>query len=592
MAIDAATLALLTAELAQTLTNAKIDKIHEPTRDEILLTLRTRTETYRLLLCTRSGSARVCLTNDTFENPSNPPGFCMLLRKYFIGGRLLKIEREEGDRIVYFRFCCTNLAGDPALNTLAVELMGRYANIVFVQNGIIVDALKRVDFADSSVRQVMPGLAYTLPPKPDRLDFCAEPAKWIVEKACAWHLPAEAALSKTITGIGPMAVREIVYRAFALDDPRAEDVAADQLDPDRRGALIAALEGLQREYRVGGKPTAIYMLKAQNEPPKPTDFGFFVPRQYGTAAIVKTYDTYSELLDTFYAARDHAERLRQKSRGLCKTVRNLHDRAVRKQAARLEELARSEHAEELRLCGELLQANFGAFQKGDGQITVQNYYTGEPVIIRLDPRLSPIDNAQKYFKEYKKSRTAGKMLQKLLAEGEEEIDYLKTVLYEVDAATGEQALDEIREELKNQGYLKYYKPRTKHPKPADFLRYRSTDGFDILVGRNNVQNDKLTLHTARGKDVWFHVQKAPGSHVVVMSRGKDVPNQTREEAACLAVLHSSQKGANRVAVDTTEVKNIWQANGAKPGMVLYTTYTTVIVTPRPGLEEQLRAPGN
>ena len=266
----------------------------------------------------------------------------------------------------------------------------------------------------------------------------------------------------------------------------------------------------------------------------------------------------------------------------------MHDRALRKQAARREELAQSAKADTLRLYGELLQANLWAMHKGDRQVTVQNYYTGEDVTIRLDPRLGPNENAQKYFKDYKKKQTAHAMLEKLLVEGEAEIEYLGTVLYEVESAPGEAALNEIRAELKSQGYLKYYKQRDRKQKPADFLRYTSSDGFEILVGRNNLQNDKLTLHTARGKDLWFHVQKAPGSHCVVMSRGEDIPDTTRQEAAELAVLHSSQNGGAKVAVDTTEVKNIWKANGAKPGMVLYTVYTTVYVTPRPGLEEQLK----
>ena len=204
------------------------------------------------------------------------------------------------------------------------------------------------------------------------------------------------------------------------------------------------------------------------------------------------------------------------------------------------------------------------------------------------PRLGGNENAQKYFRDYKKKQTAGQMLKKLLLEGEDEIEYLANVLYEVETAPGEQALNEVRAELKSQGYLKYYKQRERKQKPADFLRYRSSDGFEILIGRNNLQNDKLTLHTARGKDVWFHVQKAPGSHTVVMSRGEDVPDTTKQEAAELAVLHSSQNGGAKVPVDTTEVRNIWKANGARPGMVLYNDYTTVYITPRAGLEEKLR----
>ena len=291
------------------------------------------------------------------------------------------------------------------------------------------------------------------------------------------------------------------------------------------------------------------------------------------------------------AEGSRAERLRQKSRELYKAVHNMYDRSVRKQAARKEELSQSAKADTLRLYGELLQANLWAIHKGDRQVTVQNYYTGEDVTIKLDPRLGGNENAQKYFRDYKKKQTAHAMLQKLLVEGEAEIEYLRTVLYEVESAPGEMALNEIRAELKSQGYLKYYKQRDKRQKPADFLRFTSSDGFEILVGRNNAQNDKLTLHTARGKDLWFHVQKAPGSHVVVMSRGEDIPDTTRQEAAELAVIYSSAYKAGtgaKVAVDTTEVKNIWKANGAKPGMVLYEVYTTVYITPRDGLEEQLK----
>ena len=583
MALDAATLALVADELKSTLLDAKIDKIFEPTRDEVLITLRTRTDTHRLLLSARSGSARVCLTKESFENPLTPPGFCMLLRKHLTGGRLVDLRREPGDRIVFFDFRCTNEMGDLVVNTLAAELMGRYSNLVLIQDGRIIDALKRVDFEDSEIRQLLPGLAYTLPPKPNKPDFLTVSAASIVADACGKDLPVAQALGKAVGGVGPVVLREACWQAFGGETP----LAACDLTEDQRRALVAALEDLRARHAAGGAPTAVRLPQADGTL-KPTEFSFFAPQQYGPAAVLTEYPTYSEMLEDYYATKDRAERLRQKSRELYKAVHNLYDRAVRKQTARREELAQSEKADSLRLYGELLQANLWAIQKGDRQVTVENYYTGEPVTIRLDPRLSPNENAQKYFKDYKKKQTAHAMLQKLLVEGEAEIEYLATVLYEVNAAPGEQALNEIRVELKSQGYLKYYKQRDKRQKPADFLRYRSSDGFEILVGRNNVQNDKLTLHTARGKDLWFHVQKAPGSHAVVLSHGQDIPDATKQEAAELAVLHSSQNGGAKVAVDTTEVKNIWKANGAKPGMVLYEVYTTVYVTPRPGLEEMLR----
>ena len=391
-----------------------------------------------------------------------------------------------------------------------------------------------------------------------------------------------AALGKVVAGVGPIVVREVVCRALGETPALACDLTKDE-----QSRLAAALDALKEEHAAGGTPTAV-RLPQPDGAPKPVEFSFFVPQQYGAAVLLTQYSSYSEMLEDYYATKDRAERLRQKSRELYKAVHNMHERAVRKQSARREELAQSAKADTLRLYGELLQANLWAIHKGDRQVTVQNYYTGEDVTIRLDPRLGPNDNAQKYFKDYKKKQTAHAMLQKLLVEGEAEIEYLATVLYEVESAPGEAALNEIRAELKSQGYLKYYKQRDRKQKPADFLRYTSSDGFEILVGRNNLQNDKLTLHTARGKDLWFHVQKAPGSHCVVMSRGEDIPDTTKQEAAELAVLHSSQNGGAKVAVDTTEVKNIWKANGAKPGMVLYNVYTTVYVTPRLGLEEQLK----
>ena len=494
MALDAATLALTAAELKTTLADAKIAKLFEPTRDELVITLRTRTETDCLLLSARSGSARVCLTEESFENPETPPSFCMLMRKHLTGGRLLDVRMEPGDRIVYFEFQCTNEMGDLVRNILCAELMGRYSNLVLVQNGKIIDALKRVDFEDSDVRQLLPGLPYTTPPKPARPDFLAVSSASIVAAACQRGLPVADALNKTVAGVGPVVCHE---------------------------------------------------------------------------------------------------RLRTKSKELHKAVHNMYERAVRKQAARQEELAASGKSEKLRLYGELLSANLYLAEKGMKSITVPNWYDeGKEVTIPLDLRFSPSQNAQNFFKNYKKKQTAARMLVDLLAEDEKEIAYLETVLYEVETASGEAALNEIRAELKSQGYLKYYKQRDKRQKPADFLRFTSGDGFEILVGRNNAQNDRLTLHTARGKDLWFHVQKAPGSHVVVMSRGEDIPDTTKQEAAELAVVYSSTfkaGAAAKVAVDTTEVKNIWKANGAKPGMVLYEVYTTVYVTPREKLLDELKA---
>ncbi|MBP7969627.1 MAG: NFACT family protein, partial [Faecalibacterium sp.] len=517
MALDAATLALTAAELKTTLADAKIAKLFEPTRDELVITLRTRTETYSLLLSARSGSARVCLTEESFENPETPPSFCMLMRKHLTGGRLLDVRMEPGDRIVYFEFQCTNEMGDLVRNILCAELMGRYSNLVLVQNGKIIDALKRVDFEDSDVRQLLPGLPYTTPPKPARPDFLAVSSASIVAAACERDLPVADALNKTVAGVGPVVCREAAWRAFD-----GEHLLANELTEAQKVRLMAAIDELKEIYDAGGCPCSVTAPDG-----KPVEYTFFRPQQYGEKYLIKEWPSFNAMLEGYYAEKDRAERLRTKSKELHKAVHNMYERAVRKQAARQEELAASGKSDKLRLYGELLSANLYLAEKGMKSITVPNWYDeGKEVTIPLDLRFSPSQNAQNFFKNYKKKQTAARMLVDLLAEGEKEIAYLETVLYEVETASGEAALNEIRAELKSQGYLKYYKQRDKRQKPADFLRFTSSDGFEILVGRNNAQNDKLTLHTARGKDLWFHVQKAPGSHVVVMSRGEDIPDTT------------------------------------------------------------------
>ena len=493
MALDAATLALTAAELKATLTDAKIAKIFEPTRDELVITLRTRTDTYALLLSARSGSARVCLTEETFENPETPPSFCMLMRKHLTGGRLLDVHMEPGDRIVYFDFQCTNEMGDLVRNTLCAELMGRYSNLVLVQSGKIIDALKRVDFEDSDVRQLLPGLPYTTPPKPARPDFLLVSSASIVAAACQRELPVADALNKTVAGVGPVVCREAAWRAFD-----GEHLPANELTDAQKRSLMAAIDELKELHAQGGCPCSVTAPDG-----KPVEYTFFRPQQYGEQYTIREWPSFNAMLEGYYAEKDRAERLRTKSKELHKAVHNMYDRALRKQAARQEELAASGKSEKLRLYGELLSANLYLAQKGMKSLTVPNWYDeGKEVTIPLDLRFSPSQNAQNFFKNYKKKQTAARMLVDLLAEGEKEIAYLETVLYEVESASGEAALNEIRMELKNQGYLKYYKQRDKKQKPADFLRYTSSDGFEILVGQHIVHpalgGIQIGVHTDGG----------------------------------------------------------------------------------------------
>ena len=354
MALDAATLALTAAELKATLTDAKIAKLFEPTRDELVITLRTRTDTYALLLSARSGSARVCLTEETFENPETPPSFCMLMRKHLTGGKLLDVHMEPGDRIVYFDFQCTNEMGDLVRNTLCAELMGRYSNLVLVQNGKIIDALKRVDFEDSDIRQLLPGLTYTTPPKPARPDFLQVSSASIVAAACQRDLPVADALNKTVAGVGPVVCREAAWRAFD-----GEHLLANELTEEQKRSLMAAIDQLKELHDKGGCPCSV-----TDPDGKPVEFTFFRPQQYGENYAVKEWPSFNAMLEGYYAEKDRAERLRTKSKELHKALHNMYERAVRKQAARQEELAASGKSEKLRLYGELLSANLYLAQKG------------------------------------------------------------------------------------------------------------------------------------------------------------------------------------------------------------------------------------
>lgn len=567
MALDAITLALLAKELDSELQGARIDKIHQPSKDEIVMHMRKRDGNIKLLISARSGSARVCLTNESFENPQTPPSFCMLMRKYFAGAKFVAANSIKGERIIMLAFTATSEMGDTVQLDLAVELMGRYANIVAInQDGKVIDAMKRVDADASSVRQLLPGLTYKLPPNRDNPHLIEE-TQQVLDKVFSFDAPLNSAFMKNTLGIGPVIAREIAYRA--LGD---RDVYAAYLSDEQKQTVTDVVEKV-KEYYNNPQYTTVY-----DDNGKPSEFSFMPLMQYGDLAT-KSYESLNVLLDEYYAQKDKAERLRQKGKDLYRLTQTLTERTQRKQVARKEELEESRDSEKYKIYGELLTANLWQLEKGMKNIKVLNYYTNEEITIPLDVKLNGNQNAQKYYKEYKKRQTAVKMLTDLIKQGEIELEYLKSINYAVQEAQNEAELMAIRSELHGAGYIKYYKQRDKKQKPQDFIKYISSDGFLICVGRNNLQNDKLTMKTARGKDMWFHTKKAPGSHVVVISEGADIPLKTQNEAAMLAVYHSSLKDSARVEIDYTFVKNIKKTNDLKPGMVIYDTYESAVITP-------------
>ena len=585
MALDGSFLRHLKVELESRALEARVDKVYQPNREEMVLQMRTRTDHVNLLLSARATSARMHFTRSIPENPKQPPMLCMLMRKRLSGARLLRVEQQGLDRVLRLVFDAVNELGDRVELSIYMEIMGRYSNIIFVdEQNKVIDSLKRVDAEMSSARLVLPGLSYQAPPPQDKRCALEVPAEEVVAGLRTGNsdIALSKALLNTLQGVSPVVCRELSHQTLRGADRTLYELTPEQWD--RLRFFLSRLFDTVR--RADGVPHMVADMTG-----KPKDFSFIPIEQDGLSAIVSRKETFSVLLEDFYGEKDQIERMRTRAQDILRLLTNTAERLEHKIGKQRLELEQCAKREELRLCGELINANLYRLQKGMAAAELENFYEeGLPLLrISMDPLLTPAQNAQKYFKEYKKKQTAARMLTELIAESDAEAEYLATVQYEVETAEGEAALAEIRAELKSQGYLKYYKAKDKKQKPADFLRYVSSDGFPILVGRNNAQNDRLTLKTARGRDVWFHVKNAPGSHAVVLSGGQPVPDATKTEAAVLAAVHSSQNGGAKVQVDYTEVRNVWKASGAKPGMVLYDPYETAVVTPDPALAERLRA---
>ena len=575
MAFDGVTIRHTCHELRAAV-GAHVEKIYMPAREDVILALKWKGGSGKLLLTANAGSPRLHFTSAAAENPQSPPMFCMLLRKYLGNARLADVRQTGLERIVYLDFDAVNEIGDENRLTLAVEVMGRRSNIILVnQDGRIVDAVKRVDAEMSSVRQVLPGMAYTLPPASQSacvLDCTPEEALGAVLSAEGDPAPQKAILA-SLQGFSPLLAREGAYLAGAENTGRVSELTDAQRD---------ALLGWLREITAVTRECAGTPVMLLDEDGKPADFTFFPVRQYGSARTMREYPDFSSLLDAFYAERTRLDRMKQRSHDLLVLLQNARDRAARKVAVQKQELETSRQRETLRLRAELITANAHDIPRGAASVRLVNYYDPEmaEVEIPLDARLSAIENAQKLYAEYRKAATAEQMLTGLITKGEEQVVYLESVLDEVTRSRGESELAEIRRELAETGYVKRRSLGRAKPAKLPPLRYRSDDGFLILVGRNNLQNDRLTLKDAARTDVWFHAQKIHGAHVIVCAEGREVPDRTLEQAAELAAWHSQARDSANVPVDYTLIRYVKKPQGAAPGRVIYTDYQTAYVTPR------------
>lgn len=576
------TLHLLAQELRAEILGARVDKIYQPSREELVLGLHTPAKNRRLFLSAKGSSPRAHLTELSMENPKEPPMFCMLLRKLLGGARLTGIEQPGFERVLLLRFETTGELGDRGTATLIAELMGHRSNLILAgEDGRVIDAVRRTGAASSPVRQVLPGQPYVYPPAQDRvtIERPGEVVGRLLESA------REAELSKllqqTLDGASPLLCRELVHRAYDGEQPDAAMLAGERA-LRLRGELEALAGRLARGECV---PTAVLTLQGE-----PKDFSFIPIAQYGGAMLTRAYPSLSALLDAFYGERDAADRFKQRAVDLTRLLSARIGRAERKLAAQREELLDCKNRERLRRAGDLLSANLFALKKGMARAQVPDYYDpeGKDTVIELDPRLTPVQNIQRYYKDYRRADTAERMLKDLIVQGEQELAYLESVGDLLSrAGTGEE-LSAIRAELAGQGYLRAApKSRRRDEEKLAPLRYRSSDGFVILSGRNNLQNDRLTLKDSASGDIWFHVQKQAGSHTVVKTEGRPVPDRTLTEAAVIAAFNSKARNSRKVPVDYTAVKNVRKQPGGRPGMVLYERFQTAVVDPDAALAARL-----
>lgn len=576
MPLDAVCLQAVVAELAPQITGSRIEKIQQPARDQVVLLLRGN---HRLLLSAGGGQPRLHLTELPRDNPAQPPMFCMLLRKYLSGGIIESIQQAPLERVVTLTISAADELGERSQFSLILEAVARRANLILAdKDGHIIDCLRRIDFEMNPDRQVLPGLFYHLPTPPDKVSpFTVTEEEFAALAAAAGEgAPADQWLVRTVNGLSPLVARELTFRACGSTDAPVTGHTA---------ALWSAFAAWRDT--VNEKHFTHAMLKRSGVP---MDFTYLHVGQYGGAAEEETYTSFSRLLDDFYEKREQAERVKQKGQDLVKTASNGAARLRRKIAAQEQELAESKNRDKWRVYGELITANLYRMERGMSRLTAQNYYDPAcaDVDIPLDVRLSPQENAAKYFKKYTKAKTAEKYITAQLEKARVELTYLESVLQELTLAESEQDFNDIRAELTDGGYLRA-KGRKQPQRPSKPREFRSTAGLRILVGRNNRQNDRLTAKDAEKWDIWLHTQRIHGSHVILCTGGAQPDEQSLLEAASLAAYFSQAQNSTKVPVDFTQVKYVKKPAGSPPGFVNYTNYKTILADPSEELVKRLAA---
>ena len=562
MPLDAICIGALAQELQTRIVNGRIDKVQQPERDMLLLSLRANCENLRLLIAAGTGNARAHLSHSTFENPAEPPMFCMLLRKHLIGARILSVIQPDHERMMILDLDTSNELGVHDRKQLIVEMIGRNSNVILVgEDGRILDCMRRVDWAGDNARRLLPGMIYRMPPKQNKPDFLTlgPDERQQILKGWDGEQELDRWLLAQFSGLSPLICRELVTRCHG--------------DAQQLGAQMDALAEC-----VDRGELAPYMLLRDG---KPMDFSFLSVSQYGAVVQCRQYESFSSLLDEFYSQRDRAEQQRRRSQELLRSVKSARDRQARKLVGQRADLARTEGREDVRHRAELITANLYRLQKGEACLLCEDYaQPGCPEIrIPLDPMKTPQQNAAALYKEYNKLKTAEYHLTELIAQGEQQLEYLNSVLEALERAETEKDLRDIRRELLETGVLRQKKQRGKQDKSKAQAprRFLSDDGLEILVGRSNLQNDELTLKTARRTDYWLHTQKVHGSHVILRCEDLEPPERSLYQAACIAAYYSQGRDSGKLPVDYTMVRFVRKPAGALPGKVVYTEYKTITV---------------
>lgn len=587
MPFDALCLSGVIHELNLSLTGARVDKIYQPGRDEVILAMRTQNVgNVRLLLSANPAHPRLHLTTLPLENPEKPPMFCMLLRKHMSGARLLEIAQPPLERVAVLRFEALNELGDRVERRLILEAISHKTNLILLDGeGRILDCIRHTGADLASAQRVLqPGMFYRLPPSVGKENPLTVDRNRLEEllSAAPQEAQADQWLLDTFGGLSPLICRELAHRAGGTTDARL-----NALGPAGRTRLLDEMERLRDSVAKHSATPVMVSIGG-----RPRDLTFLPVGQYEGSAQVDPWPAFSPMLDSFFEQRERQDRVKQRGQDLIKSVTNARDRTARKLGNQEKELAATKDRDRLRKLGDILTSNFYQMEKGMARLRAVDFYDpeGKEIEIKLDPLLTPQQNAAKFYKDYNRAKKAEEMLTIQLEKGQKELDYLNSVLETISLAEGERDLAEIRQELMDTGYLRCPakakdRGRRVASKPMEFV---STSGLRISVGKNNSQNDRLTCKLAGKDDIWFHTQKIHGSHVILWTEGRQPDLQSLNEAAALAAWFSQARDSSKVPVDYTPVRYVKKPGGARPGMVVYTTYETAQVTPDGELARRLR----